>query len=304
MLSPKIVVAGSSNTDMVAKVSRLPKPGETLLGGEFLTAPGGKGANQAVAAARLGGEVTFIAKLGTDSLGDQAVANFETEGIDTRYVFRDRDARSGVALIFVDDQGENMIVVAPGANARLLRLDIDRAKEAIEQASILITQLEVPTETVEHALSIAYAQGVPTILNPAPGQGLRSALLTKVTYLTPNETEATALTGLEVQSEASAAEAGRRLVGMGVKHVIVTRGRHGAMLTTKDEVKVIPSREVDAVDTTAAGDAFNGALAFALATKMRLEEAVGFANRVGALSVTRMGAQPSMPTIQEVQAFV
>lgn len=302
---PRIVIVGSSNTDMVVQAPRLPRPGETLLGGTFITAAGGKGANQAVAAARLGARVTFVARIGLDALGDQAVAGFQEDGIDTRYMFRDPNAPSGVALILIGEKGENMIVVAPGANARLSVQDIHTANKALLSADILVAQLEVPLDTVEAALSLAQSNGIPTILNPAPAQKLEGPLLQRVTYLTPNETEAGLLTGIEVSDETSGVRAGRALLEMGVEHVIITMGSQGALRVDREQEILIPTVSVNAVvDTTAAGDAFNGALAYAVGSGMDLDRAIWFANCTGAFSVTKMGAQPSMPTMEDLRRWM
>jgi ribokinase len=304
MQGPKITVIGSSNTDLVAKASKLPAPGETVLGNEFVTAPGGKGANQAVAIARLGGDVTFVAKLGMDDFGDQRLEDFKRDGIGTDFVFRDEESPSGVALIFVDNEGENMIVAALGANARLSPGDIDKARAAIESADMVLLQLEVPMETVEHAIAIATRKKVPVILNPAPGMKLESRLIEKISYLTPNETEAEILTGIKVTDDNTAWEAGAKLMELGPGSVIVTMGKRGAMLITSEGSSLIPAFPVDAVDATAAGDAFNGGLAYALATGSDIKDAVNFANAVAALAVTKIGAQPSMPTRDELERFL
>jgi len=301
---PKITVIGSSNTDLVAKAPKLPVPGETVLGNDFIIAQGGKGANQAVAIARLGGDVTFVAKLGLDDFGNQAMENFKGGGINTDFVFRDKDSPSGVALIFVGEDGENMIVAAQGANARLSPEDIDEARVAIEGADMLLLQLETPLETVEHAVDIAVEKGIPVILNPAPGRELNQRLIGKIRYLTPNETEAEILTGIKVIDDDTACKAGAKLRGLGADNVIVTMGKHGAILITAQESFLIPAFSVDAVDATAAGDAFNGGLAYALAIGRDLRNAVKFANAVAALAVTRMGAQPSMPTRDELEQFL
>lgn len=302
-MTKKIVVVGSSNTDMVIKLTRLPKPGETLLGGDFIMADGGKGANQAVAATRLGGNVTFVARVGSDVFGAEAVEKLAKEGMDTTFVTVDEHAPSGVALIFVDDKGENCIAVASGANNQLSPEDIKNAAEQISDADVVMLQLETPLETVLAAAKIAHEHEVPVILNPAPAQPLASELLQLVSILTPNETELALLTGIEVIDEASVKKAAQMLRDRGVKRVVVTMGAQGSFLLTEDFAGMIPSKAVTATDTTAAGDAFNGALAFTLANGMELQEAVRFANLAGALSATKMGAQPSMPSYNELMEF-
>ena len=303
-MNPKIVVVGSSNTDMIIQLDHLPKPGETILGGEFTTAAGGKGANQAVGAARAGGAVTFVARVGQDIFGEQAMARFTQDGIDVRFVYRDVDRPSGVALIFVAKDGANSIGVASGANARLSPDDVEKARSAFTGAQMLILQLEVPIDTVQAAADLAAEQGVKVILNPAPACSLPDSLLRRVNILTPNENEAELLTGIKVENEATAARAARELCARGVPIVILTLGSRGAWLATRDTEELVPGFPVKAVDTTAAGDIFNGALAVALSDGRALNPAVRFANAAAALSVTTLGAQPSAPTRSAIEAFL
>jgi ribokinase len=302
--APSIVVVGSSNTDMIIRLERIPRPGETILGGEFLRAAGGKGANQAVGAARAGGDVTLIARIGRDVFGDEALAGWKRDGIDVRHVVRDRAAPSGVALIFVAKDGENSIAVASGANAGLAPADIKKSAKVIRSAAMLVMQLETPAETVEAAAEMAANAGVRVILNPAPARPLPDALLERVSILTPNETEAELLTGIKVTDAAAAEKACASLRARGVRTVIVTLGHRGAFLADIDGQQLIPGFKVNAVDTTAAGDIFNGALAVALAEGKPLHAAVRFASAAAALSVTRLGAQPSAPRRREVDAFL
>lgn len=294
-MQPRIVVVGSSNTDMILRLPRIPRPGETLLGGDYLTADGGKGANQAVAAARAGGQVTFIARVGTDSLGDTALHGFRRERINVEFIRRDRQSPSGVALIFVADAGENSIGVAPGANGHLSVADVRRAREAIGRANVLLAQLEIPLETVTAAVELAHAAATPVILNPAPARKLPSGLLRRISVLTPNESEASLLTGIRVTNTASAERAARKLRSQGVGTVIVTMGSNGALIVDDQNVVHVPALPVKPVDTTAAGDVFNGALAVAMGEGRALRDAVRFAAAAAALSVTRLGAQPSAP---------
>jgi ribokinase len=300
MTVKQIVVIGSSNTDMVIKTSKLPVPGETILGGEFLMNAGGKGANQAVAAARLGGKVSFIARTGNDLFGNEAKKLFEAENIDTSYLVTDADHPSGVALITVDEKGENCIVVAPGANNYLLESDIDLAREEILRSEIVLMQLEIPLKTVEYATDIAFSAGKKVILNPAPAVRVTDSLLSKLYMITPNETEAEMISGIHVRDTESAILAAKNIYNRGVQVVIITMGSKGALLFTGESAVVIPSVKVEAIDTTAAGDVFNGAIAVAIAEGLALEEAVGFACKAAAISVTRMGAQASAPYRQEV----
>lgn len=289
---------------MIIQLARLPQPGETILGGEFSMAAGGKGANQAVAAARAGGRVTFVARVGKDLFGGQAVAGFRQDGIDTRYVFRTAAAPSGVALIFVAKGGENSIAVASGANARLSPADIRQARLAMAKARVLVAQLETPLATVLAAAQTASAHGVKVILNPAPARPLPARLLKLVSILTPNETEAELLSGGKVDSDRAVVKAGAALRAQGVGTVIITLGARGAYYAAERESGFVPGFKVKAVDTTAAGDVFNGALAVALAEDRPLAEAVRFANAAAALSVTKLGAQPSAPRRREIERLL
>lgn len=300
----KIIVVGSSNTDMIVKVPRIPAPGETILGGKFVKAAGGKGANQAVAAARSGGDVTFIANTGDDNFGKEAIEGFKKEGINTDYIFVDAEAPSGVALIFVDEDGENSIAVASGANGTLGPSQIDEIEYVIANGSILLAQLETPLETVEQAIKIANEHGVKVILNPAPAQPLSDDLLNRVDILTPNQSEAELLTGIKVDDEKSAKKAASNLISKGVKTVVLTLGSEGAFLMSEEVQKMIPGFKVEAEDTTAAGDTFNGALAVGLAAGKTMEEAITWAHAAAALSVTKMGAQPSIPQHDEINDFI
>ena len=299
----QILVVGSSNTDMVIKAAHLPRPGETILGGTFFMNPGGKGANQAVAIARLGGPVTFICKTGSDIFGHQSQQLFEEEGINTSYVFSDSGNPSGVALITVDEKAENCIVVASGANANLLPSDLETAEEAIERADLVLMQLEVPMETVCFVADIAWQKGKKVILNPAPAHPLPVDLLRHLYLITPNETEAEMITGVKITDESSAGEAARALSGMGVQHVIITLGSKGALIYSNGKAEMVPALKVEAVDTTAAGDVFNGALTVALSEGRSLKEAARFACKASAISVTRVGAQSSAPYRNEVDIF-
>ena len=297
----KIAVIGSSNTDMVIKTAHLPAPGETVLGGQFLMNPGGKGANQAVAAARLGGDVVFVAKVGDDIFGQEAVEGFKSEGINTDYIAVDPDHPSGVATITVDEQGENCIAVASGANSALGPADIDSAATQIEAASVLLMQLETPLGTVEHAASLGRKAGKTVILNPAPAQPLPDDLFALLDVITPNETEAEILTGIKVETEHDAEQAARTLRDKGVGAVIITLGSRGAFVLSESFLGLVPAPKVEPVDTTAAGDTFNGALAVGLAGGQTIEDAVAFANRAAAISVTRLGAQASAPKLEELE---
>ncbi len=299
----EILVIGSSNTDMVIKTKKLPLPGETVLGGTFLLNPGGKGANQAVAAIRLGGKVTFISKRGNDLFGNQTVGLLMREGIDTENIIKDPELPSGVALITVDSKGENSIVVAPGANGNLQPGDLPSDIFDCSRFSILLLQLEIPIATVEFAAAKAAECGMKVILNPAPApaQPLSQKLVENLWLLTPNVTEAEAITGISIIDTESAELAANYIVGKGAKNVIITFGAKGAYVKSEDFTGMVSSVKVKAVDTTAAGDVFNGGLAVAIAEGKNLQDAVRFANKAASISVTRMGAQASAPFRNEIK---
>ncbi|CAA9267791.1 MAG: Ribokinase [uncultured Adhaeribacter sp.] len=300
----KIVVIGSTNTDMVIKSTKLPAPGETLLGGEFFLNLGGKGANQAVAAARLGGQVTFITKVGNDSFGTQAREQFTQEGIRTDFVITDYENASGVALITVNAQGENTIVVAAGANGTLTETDFAAAADEITGAKIILMQLEIPLAVVLAIAARATNVGVKVILNPAPAQELPDPIYPYLYLITPNETEAELLTGIKVDNLEAAQLAARKLKDKGVSLVLITLGSNGALFYDGTTPTHITAPVVKAVDTTAAGDVFNGALAVALAENKSLADAITFANQAAAISVTRFGAQASAPYRAELAAVL
>lgn len=297
----KILVIGSCNTDMVISMDHLPLPGETLIGGEFFMNSGGKGANQAVAAARLGGNVSFIAKVGNDPFGKRALEQYRAEGIDVKHILTDPEQPSGVALIMVDAQGENSIAVASGANAHLTTKDINNAKEILSRADIVLMQLETPITTVEHAANVAKRSGAKVILNPAPAQPLPESLLQNLYILIANETEAEFISGTQITDMDSVARAADILCDKGVEKVVITLGSRGAFVKERGNYHQIPGLKVKAVDATAAGDTFCGALCVALAEGKNLTEAVTFANRCAAVTVTRMGAQSSLPYRSEIE---
>lgn len=301
---PRITVVGSYNTDLVVRTPRMPIKGETIIGGPFFTGPGGKGANQAVAAARVGADVTMVVKLGADSFGDQAEANLVKEGIRTGFILHTEETHTGAALIFVDAEGENMIIVASGANELLTPEGVDQARQAIVEANVLLVGLEVPMKTVERAIHLAHEAGVKVLLNPAPGQPLSSEMLSMVNVLTPNETETQIITDMPVRNSQEAEKAAQKLLAQGVGMVVITMGGQGALIVTPTETRHAPGQQVEVVDTTGAGDAFNGALAVALAEGKELVEAVAFANAAAALQVTRLGAAPAMPYRDEVERFI
>jgi ribokinase len=303
MSKTSILVLGSSNTDMVIKTENFPRPGETLLGGSFFMFPGGKGANQAVAASRLGGNVTFIAKVGNDIFGEQALEQFKKEGINTNFIIKDLKNPSGVALITVDGKGENTIVVAQGSNGALTPGDLQHAEKEFEKHDIILTQLETPIETVVHIATLAARYKKKFILNPAPAMQLPADLFRHLYIISPNKSETEALTGIEIKNIAAAKKAANKLIEKGVQHVVITLGAEGAYIYNDKIQKHIPTVKVKAVDSTAAGDVFNGAMTVALAEDAQLAEAVEFANRAAALSVTKMGAQASAPYRNEMNSI-
>jgi ribokinase len=297
---PKVVVIGSANVDLTIRVDRLPQLGETVSGGEFYTSFGGKGANQAVAAYKAGAEVRFLAKVGCDQNGEAIIKNLEALGLSSEGILRDESRYSGVAFIMVDRMGSNTIAVAPGSNRNLTEEDIHRAESDISWGEVLLIQLEVPIPTVREALRLAKAHGLLTILNPAPARRLPEEIVALVDILTPNEIEAGKLTGEMVEDLNEATQAASKLLESGVGHVIITLGEKGTCWVQRDRVQAFRAFPVAAVDCTAAGDAFNGALALALAEERALHESISFANAAGALSVTRKGAQDSLPTREEI----
>ena len=298
----KIIVIGSSNTDMVVRSERLPRAGESVIGGNFMMAGGGKGANQAVAVARMGHRVLFIAAVGNDIFGNAAIEGYKNFGIDTSHIIR-KDEPSGVALIMVDGAGQNSISVALGANNSLSPEDIMPALEQIAAGDIVLLQLEIPMATVDACVEIASTKGAKVILNPAPAAIVSDTTLSKLYLITPNQTEAQTLTGIEVTDTNTAELAAQKLVSQGVERVVITMGSQGAYLYQDGKGVMIPAHKVEAVDTTAAGDVYNGALCAALAEGTPLIEALHFAAKASAISVTRAGAQPSIPTRAEVDNF-
>ncbi len=299
MQSVEVMLVGSANMDLVVRTDRFPNPGETLTGGVFQTFAGGKGSNQASAVGRLGGKVGLVAKVGQDSLGDQLVSSLAECGVDTKYVLRAHDESTGVALITVDSHGENTIVVAPGTNALLSSSNVREGLSKVE-CRVLLVQLEIPLESVVSASK--FAEGRIFILNPAPARDLPDELLSRVDYLTPNESEAQILTGILPTDDRTCFEAAKVLLARGVKNVIFTLGENGSYLANSGGGQHFPSISIKPVDTTGAGDAFNGALAHFLAQGETIERAIELANIVGALSTTKPGAQASMPTLDEVMS--
>ncbi len=302
--NPKVVVVGSFMMDLVIKAERRPQKGETLVGQEFGMFIGGKGSNQAIAAARLGADVTMIGRLGTDLFGDTFMSSLAQEKIDTRFIVRDAEVGTGVGTPVIDAEGDNSIIIVPRANMRLSVADVERAESTIAAADVLLLQLEVPIEASQRAAEIARTGGAKVILNPAPARELPDSFLAQVDIMTPNEVETEFLSGIKVSDTTGAERAARILLGKGVSAVILTLGDRGALLLTPDVTKLIPAYKVNVVDTTAAGDAFCGALAMGLARGEKIEDAVAFANAAGALAVTVLGAAPSMPTAKQMDEFL
>lgn len=300
----KVVVVGSTNTDMTVRVPRLPARGETVLGRDFQITAGGKGANQAVAAARAGATVIFVTALGTDDFGERAVENLVREGIDVDLVRRVAGMPSGVALICVDETGENSIAVAAGASRALRPEDVEPLAPVLHAGDVILMQLEIPLVTVEATARFAATEHAQVILNPAPAQALPDSLLATVSLLTPNEREAEQLTGVAVSDEGTLTRAAAALHQRGVRGVLITLGARGVFASVDGISELVPGFRVEAVDTTAAGDVFNGSLAVALVEGRAPRDAVRFANAAAALSATRMGAQASAPSRAEIETFL
>jgi len=303
-VSGRVVVVGSSNIDLVMKMARLPKVGETVTDAAFVQAFGGKGANQAVGAARAGGEVAFVGCVGAHAYGAQVLHNLKADGIATRFVFVEAGVASGTALIMVGGEGQNYLSVAPGANYRLTPAHVDRARPAIEGAAIVISQCEIPKETLEHVIALGAELGRPVLLNLAPARSLSDASLARLAYLAVNETEAEFLTGSKVERDHDVEAAAEALRARGPKTVVLTLGARGAYVAGEGVHALVPGFAVEAVDTTAAGDVHCGALAVALVEGRSLLEAVRFANAAAALSVTRLGAQPSAPKRSDIDGLL
>lgn len=297
-----ICVIGSLNMDLVVKVDKRPKGGQTVIGGDFKEVPGGKGANQAVAMARLGGNVNMIGKVGTDGFGETLLNALKNDNVNTEYINK-ADVATGVAMITVDSNAENSIVVAPGANFKVDKDYIDASIEGIEKSDIVVLQLETPIETINYALKKSKELGKYTILNPAPAVKLDDEIISNVDLLTPNETELEILSGVDIQTEADIEKAAQIMINKGVKELIVTLGSKGSLYINKEKSIFKKAYKVNAIDTTAAGDSYTGALAVAFANDKNIEESMDFASKVGALSVQKEGAQSSLPTLEDVQNF-
>jgi ribokinase len=296
-----IYIIGSSNTDMVIKSNSIPKPGETIIGGDFYSFQGGKGANQAVAAAKLGGNVIFICKVGDDSLGNKSIKEYESHGINTEFICIEKDEHTGVALIMVDEEGENLISVASGANSKLKIKDIIFIEQILKPHDLVLIQLEIPLEVVKFIISLCYRLKIKLILNPAPFQKIDDDYLKCIDTITPNMIEAESLTGIKVFDVDSSKLAARKLIDKGIKNVFITMGSKGVFYVTEEKEGHILPKKVKAIDSTAAGDTFNGALAAALSFGMKIYDSVEFANSAASISVTKMGAQDSIPSINELE---
>ena len=299
----RIGIIGSANVDLVVRTDHMPGPGENVFGDDLRMIPGGKGANQAVAVARLGGRARFIGRVGRDSFGEMLLASLHAEGVDTEGLASIADAPTGTALIVVDRNGQNSIVVAPGANRRLMPADIEALRPALEDLDAILMQLEIPIETVIHTIRLAREIGVPVILDAGPPRAQPPDEIFRVAILSPNEAEAGALLGCTIRDLKDAEEAGREMLRRGAGAVVLKLGAKGALLVTEEECLHVPAHKVKVVDTTAAGDAFTAALAVFRAEGLALPEAVRMANKAGALATTKLGAQPSMPTRDELDAM-
>ncbi len=300
MKKPKILVVGSTNMDLVVKTKKAPRAGETLIGESFFQAPGGKGANQAVACARLESEVIFITKLGEDYFGEQLLDHLSNEGIITSYVLRNGSS-TGFANIILDEEGQNQIIVIPGANIEISKKELAFLEKNIGKYDIVVMQFEIPVEIVEYVADLAYSNNVPVLLNPAPAKIISDDLLSKLSYITPNETEIESLTGLSVNDFDSAKKAADVLLKKDVKNVIITMGKDGAVFVNKDQAFMLPVQPSKVVDTVAAGDSFTAAFAVSVTKGMNYKNALAFANKVASITVSKYGAQPSLPTLKEVE---
>lgn len=300
-----LLVVGSANMDMVVVAEAFPQPGETIFGKQFAMYPGGKGANQAVCCAKLGGSTHFMGKMGVDIFHDRLVQNMQKDGVVLDHLLTDEKESTGIALITVDGHGENEIVVISGSNMKLSPADVEANARIFNQVNVVLAQLEIPLETVEKAAELSKAADALFILNPAPARALPTSLLRLVDYLTPNRIELEVLSGVAIDDSLESVEtAARKLLHAGVKNVLVTLGERGAFLVNAETARLFPSRKVKPVDTTAAGDAFNGAFALALSRGEQVLQAIQFASQVAAFTVTRMGAQSSMPTREEFSAWL
>ncbi|MFO7448311.1 MAG: ribokinase [Ignavibacteriaceae bacterium] len=299
-----VLVVGSANMDLVITADRFPKPGETIFGKKFQMFPGGKGANQAVGSAKLGCKTFFIGKLGDDDFCQRLSQNMKKAGVELSHLLIDNNESTGTALISVDGEGQNEIIVISGSNMKLSPADIEDSKDIFRKVRVVLTQLEIPLETVIKAAELSKQSNTIFILNPAPAQKLPDNLLNLVDYLTPNEIELEVISGVRVTDQRSAEEAAKILLDKGVKNVIVTMGSKGSLLVNREKVKLFPANKVIPVDTTAAGDSFNGALAYSLCMGKGVDEAIKFSNKAASISVTRMGAQSSMPVIEEVNNLI
>lgn len=304
MKKNKIVVIGSSNVDLLMKMDHLPSLGETVTDAEFFQVYGGKGANQAVAAARAGGNVAFVNCVGEDAYTPQMIQNYKNDGIDTSYVFHEKEIASGHALIMIGDAGNNYLSVAPGANYKLTPEKIDEALPIIDEAAVIVMQYEILEDTIQYVIDMANNKNIPVLWNFAPARAFDMTYIPKVNILVLNEVEAGFLTHMSVDNQEDAEKAANILISKGVEKVIITLGSKGAFVMTKDEKVQVPSFKVDAVDTTAAGDTFCGAYAVAMVEGKTQEECLKFASAAAAISVTRMGAQPSAPTRVEIDGFL
>lgn len=301
----KVVVFGSFVADLTSRGQKLPAPGETIIGSSFKIGPGGKGSNQGVAAHRAGADMTMITKVGQDVFGNIALDFYKNEGMDTNHVFIDQKLETGTALIMVDENtAENQILVVSGACGNITEDDIKSVEHIISEAGIILMQLEINTDATQRVVEIAHEHGVKVVLNPAPAMPISKDVLSKVTIATPNEHEAEALTGIKVTDEVSAQKAADALVDMGVENVVITLGKLGAFVRTPATSRLIKGLAVDAVDTTGAGDSFNGAFVTALAEGKDIFEAARFGNAAGALSVTKYGTAPAMPYRHEIDKFL